>query len=89
MELGRKYLANKEFVKNIRHNGHNYIVRSVFDTDNSKFNFDQTIAKYKHKENRWEFDKSIQRIQYNQYELSDDLTDLYNTGLFENKKSNR
>jgi hypothetical protein len=40
MELGRKYLANKEFVKNIRHNGHNYIVRSVFDTDNSKFNFD-------------------------------------------------
>ena len=81
MELGRKYLANKEFIKNIRHNGHNYILRSVFDTNNSKYNFDNTIAKYKEKENKWDFDKSIK-----QKVLSNDLLDLYNTGLFENKK---
>ena len=85
MQLGRKYLTNREFTKNIRHNGHNYIVSSVFDTDNSEFDFDATIAKYNYKENRWDFDKSIQNIQYNQFELSDNLTDLYNTGLFENK----
>ena len=89
MELGRKYLANKEFTKNIRHNGHDYILRSVFDTDVSEFDFDATIAKYNKKTNTYEFDKSIQKAKYNQYHLSNDLDTLYGTGLFENKKFKR
>lgn len=86
MQLGRKYLTNREFTKNIRHNGHDYVLRSIFDTDIAEYDFDKTIAKYNHKFNNWKFDKSIQKLQYKQYDLSDDLRDLYNTGLFENKK---
>lgn len=86
MQLGRKYLANREFSKNIRHNGHDYLLRSIFDTDTAEYDFDRIIAKYNHRSNNWQFDNSIKKLKYNQYNLSDDLTDLYNTGLFENKK---
>jgi hypothetical protein len=57
--MDRKFLANREFTKNIRFNNHNYILRSVFDTDNTEFDFDDTILKYKAKENKYEFDNTI------------------------------
>ena len=84
MDFKRKYLTNKEFTKNIRYNGNNYLLRSIFDTNNSKFDFDATIAKYK--DNKWNFDITIQNYQHKLFDLSDDLTNLYNTGLFEHKK---
>ena len=74
-----KYLANREFTKYLRHNGNTYLVKSVFDTDQAELDFDDTIAKYNKKENRFEFDKSIQRLTYNQYNLHDDLDTIYNT----------
>ena len=40
--MNRKYPTNREFVKTLRHNGKNYTLRSIFDTDN-QFDFDKTI----------------------------------------------
>jgi len=56
--MNRKYPTNREFVKTLRHNGKNYTLRSIFDTDN-QFDFDKTIAKYNKSENRFNFDMSI------------------------------
>lgn len=78
-----KYLANQEFRKNIRHNGHDYLLRSVFDEDNTKFGFDTAIAKYNHKTRTFNFDDSIQKYLYNTYNLQDDLDAIYNTGLLD------
>ena len=56
--MNKKYPTNREFVKTLRHNGKNYTLRSIFDTDN-QFDFDKTIAKYNKSENGFDFDISI------------------------------
>ena len=56
--MNRKYPTNREFVKTLRHNGKNYKLRSIFDTDN-QFDFDKTITKYNKSKNRFDFDMSI------------------------------
>ena len=40
--MNKKYPTNREFVKTLRHNGKNYTLRSIFDTDN-QFDFDISI----------------------------------------------
>ena len=72
------YLANKEFIKYLRHNGHTYKLKSVFDTDNSKYDFDNAIAKYNNKTHKFDFDNKIKNIKYNSYDIQDDLNTIYN-----------
>ena len=75
--MNRKYPTNREFVKTIRHNGKNYKLRSIFDTDN-QFDFDKTIAKYNKSENRFDFDISIQQKQFQQLNIDDIFNTSYN-----------
>ena len=75
--MNRKYLTNREFVKTLRHNGKNYKIRSIFDTDN-QFDFDKTIAKYNKSENRFDFDISIQQKQFQQLNIDNIFNTSYN-----------
>ena len=75
--MNRKYPTNREFVKTLRHNGKNYTLRSIFDTDN-QFDFDKTIAKYNKSENRFYFDMSIQQKQFQQLNIDDIFNTSYN-----------
>lgn len=75
--MNRKYPTNREFVKTLRHNGKNYKLRSIFDTDN-QFDFDKTIAKYNKPENRFDFDISIQQKQFQQLNIDDLFNTSYN-----------
>ena len=83
MELGRKYLANREFTKKIRFNKRDYILRSIFDTDMAEFDFDDTIAKYNTKYNIWQFDNTIQKYKNNNQRLFNKYK--YFNNLYENK----
>ena len=75
--MNRKYPTNREFVKTLRHNGKNYKLRSIFDTDN-QFDFDKTIAKYNKSENRFYFDMSIQQKQFQQLNIDNIFNTSYN-----------
>lgn len=75
--MNRKYPTNREFVKTLRHNGKNYTLRSIFDT-NYQFDFDKTIAKYNKSENRFDFDMSIQQKQFQQLNIDDIFNVPYN-----------
>ena len=75
--MNRKYPTNREFVKTLRHNGKNYKLRSIFDTDN-QFDFDKTISKYNKSENRFDFDISIQQKQFQQLNIDDLFNTSYN-----------
>lgn len=75
--MNRKYPTNREFVKTLRHNGKNYTLRSIFDTDN-QFDFDKTIAKYNKFKNRFDFDISIQQKQFQQLNIDDIFNTSYN-----------
>lgn len=74
--MNRKYPTNREFVKTLRHNGKNYTIRSIFDTDN-QFDFDRTIAKYNKSENRFNFDMSIQQKQFQKLNIDNMFKQLY------------
>lgn len=74
--MNRKYPTNREFVKTLRHNGKNYTLRSIFDTNN-QFDFDKTIAKYNQSENKFEFDMSIQQKQFQQLNIDDIINTPY------------
>ena len=75
--MNKKYPTNREFVKTLRHNGKNYKLRSIFDTDN-QFDFDKTIAKYNKSKNRFDFDISIQQKQFQQLNIDDIFNTSYN-----------
>lgn len=75
--MNKKYPTNREFVKTLRHNGKNYTLRSIFDTDN-QFDFDKTIAKYNKSKNRFDFDISIQQKQFQQLNIDDIFNTSYN-----------
>ena len=75
--MNRKYPTNREFVKTLRHNGKNYKLRSIFDTDN-QFDFDKTITKYNKSKNRFDFDMSIQQKQFQQLNIDDIFNTSYN-----------
>lgn len=73
-----RFLANKEFTKYIRHNKKLYKLNSVFDDSFTNLQFDKTILKYKRKHHIHGFDKAIQQLN-----LTDDLDNLYDTGIFD------
>lgn len=75
--MNRKYPTNREFVKTLRHNGKNYTLRSIFDTDN-QFDFDKTIVKYNKSKNKFDFDISIQQKQFQQLNIDDIFNTSYN-----------
>ena len=75
--MNRKYPTNREFVKTLRHNGKNYTLRSIFDTDN-QFDFDKTISNYNKSETRFDFHISIQQKQFQQLNIDDIFNTSYN-----------
>ena len=54
----RLYPTSREFVKKIKHNNYLYTLRSIYDTDNSKYDFDAAVRYNKHTD-KYDFDKAV------------------------------
>lgn len=76
----RRYPTNREFIKKLRHNGHTYTLRSIFDTSN-QYDFDAAIARFDKTENKFNFDTRMQQLYHEYLNLHDDLDELYATDL--------
>ena len=74
--MERKYPTNREFRKTIRHNGHNYTLRSVFDTDN-QYDFDNTYVNYDKTYHTYNFDNHLQKKSYKKLNRISDEVDNY------------
>lgn len=74
----RKYPVNREFRKTLRHNKHNYTLRSVFDDTEDRFDFDKAISMMQHR-GRFDFDRSIESVSMHDYldELYSENQDIF------------